>query len=524
MSELPSILIHQFEGTQIEFVVNQLSITLDYPKDFESPLFDYDLFDPFPKGIEGPNNVINAQSGQFIKSSEEIGIHKGNRTYKMTFSQPLSQSTIDTLQNNPQVQGSGWIFTVNDRTYYGQASIILLTHTPQSIETIERIAQKDQSVIKVLTDRFFLVQYRSDSEAYRHYERIRKTKPTWMHSIDYNLYTFHVNLIPTSAVTVEIQPILSPIAQQWAYQATHVENAHTNQKGSKDIRVAIFDTGIDNGHPDLLPISAPHIGYDFVADSRKTDPIQDDANAHGTKCAGIVAGYKKYDSGIDGVAKGVTIVDYRIGYVFDFGEFRIDLYDTICAFYQAAFVEQIDVINCSWGFDVGFDTLKQMIDNVWNNGRDGKGTLVVCAAGNSNKDIDGLHNKCFPANMKNVITVSAVDPELNPVLKNKYTWGSNYGTNVDLAAPGIELRSTSIRRAVASQTFGYTKNFNGTSAAAPMVTGCIGLMLSKNPNLTSHEIKAILTNSAILIPFSNGHHSRYGAGILDVEAILNNVN
>ncbi|MGK0251633.1 MAG: hypothetical protein ACI81G_001071 [Gammaproteobacteria bacterium] len=281
---------------------------------------------------------------------------------------------------------------------------------------------------------------------------------------------------------------------------------------------------MDNGHPDLHSVSATRIGYDFVANSRKTDPIQDDSNTHDTKCAGIVAGYKKYDSGIDGIAKGVTLVDYRSEYAFDNGEFRMDLYDTISAFYQAAFIEQINFINCSWGFDVGFGSLKQMIDNVWNNGRNGKGTVVVFAAGNSDKDINGSINKCFPANMKNVVTVSAVDPEFKPVTNDLYTWGSNHGTNVDLAAPWIKLRNTSIRGAVASQTFGYTKDFNGTSAAAPMVTGCVGLMRSTNPNLTSHEVKSILTNSAILIPFSNGPQSGYGAGILDVEAILNNVN
>ena len=102
-----------------------------------------------------------------------------------------------------------------------------------------------------------------------------------------------------------------------------------------------------------------------------------------------------------------------------------------------------------------------------------KGVVLVAAAGNENGN-----SKFYPAVYDNVIAVAATDSD------DEKTGFSNYGSWIDVAAPGIGIFSTRL-----SENYGY---MGGTSASCPHVTGLVGLILSKNPSFTEKEVRTII--------------------------------
>ena len=153
------------------------------------------------------------------------------------------------------------------------------------------------------------------------------------------------------------------------------------------------------------------------------------------------------------------------------------------------------------------DTLREVIVRASNEGRGGLGAVVVFAAGNEDRVILDDELAAIPE----VLAVTAMDRYDNPV---PYT---NTGASVDIAAPSATV-STTIEG-------GYTQQFGGTSAAAPVVSGIAGLILSMKPELTGAEVRQLLIDSAKKdgrVTFDeNGHHNTYGFGLLSPEGIVN---
>ncbi|MBC8593431.1 S8 family peptidase [Oscillospiraceae bacterium N12] len=133
-----------------------------------------------------------------------------------------------------------------------------------------------------------------------------------------------------------------------------------------------------------------------------------------------------------------------------------------------------DIINCSWGNDKSHDAkLTTQINKMATQGRDGRGCIIVASSGNSNSTTLN-----YPASLPNVISVGAS-------WQNGARWeDSNYGSDLDLVAPGVQIYTT-------TQNNDY-ENFTGTSASTPHVSGVAALMLSVNPNLTRTQLKKIL--------------------------------
>ena len=133
--------------------------------------------------------------------------------------------------------------------------------------------------------------------------------------------------------------------------------------------------------------------------------------------------------------------------------------------------------------------------------REGKGSLVVFAAGNDDRElIDG--ELC---GIEGVVCVSAIDSYGRPTA---YT---NYGADIDLAAP-----SATVSIAPNNE---LTTNFGGTSAAAPVISGIAGWIFSVAPEMTSAEVHDLLISTAIqsplISPDENGHHQHYGYGVVN---------
>ena len=273
-----------------------------------------------------------------------------------------------------------------------------------------------------------------------------------------------------------------------------IEAAWTHTTGSPSIVVAIIDTGY-TPHPDL-PTPLP--GYDFFdndadatdpGDARSLNQCSDSPSAapsswHGTKVAGVIGAKVNNSTGIAGINQQSQIQHIRI-----LGTCGGDTSDEIKAIRWAAGLP-VDgvplnptparVINLSLGGGGACSTNEQEAINA----ATAAGSIVIVAAGNSSQDLDQY--QFAPANCNNVITIAATTQT------GARAGFTNYGSTVEIAAPGDALRTT---------TLGGYVTVDGTSFATPIVSGIVSLMLSVNPVLEYNGVLALLSNPAVANPF-----------------------
>ena len=246
-------------------------------------------------------------------------------------------------------------------------------------------------------------------------------------------------------------------------------------KGSKEIIVAVIDTGIDPNHPDLQdnlwkkPNSEKRVyGWDFI--KNKSNPK--DEHGHGTHVAGIIGG-KLRNAGASGVLQNVSIMPIRYYSESSSGEENVA--NTVKAIHYAI-DNGAHIINYSGGGAEFHLEEYKAIDKA-----NRKNILFVAAAGNENSDIDQEKNKYYPGaySLPNIIAVAATN------IQDKLIPSSNWGLkSVDVTAPGEHIFST-----LPSGKYGY---LSGTSQATAFVTGLAALLLSQNKDLTPMQIKKLI--------------------------------
>lgn len=271
--------------------------------------------------------------------------------------------------------------------------------------------------------------------------------------------------------------------------------------GSSSVIIAVIDEGVDRTHEDLSAKMVP--GYDTTGGyGGATGGSPSGNDAHGTGVAGIAAGMSNNSIGIAGICQGCRIMPVRIAY--DPGDGSWVTTDAKLANGIAwAYQNGAWVLNNSWKAGPPSTAITNAINNAKTQGRGGRGSVVVFSAGN-----DNVSTVSYPASLSTVIAVGAsnmCDQRKTATydLCNGFEsgWGSNYGTGLDVSAPGVWLTTTDIM-GVAGYSSGsinnanYYRYFNGTSGAAPVVSGVVGLMLSANPYLSADEVQAILQNTA----------------------------
>ncbi len=302
-------------------------------------------------------------------------------------------------------------------------------------------------------------------------------------------------------------------------------------RSAAPVVVALVDTGVDWHHLDLdagnlwrNPGETPGnlvdddrngyvddvIGWNFVENHEKPW----DHDGHGTLVAGIVAATWNNGAGIAGVSPFARIMVLKA--LNGFGHTRAS---SLARAIVYAADNGARVINLSVGGEGPTEVERSAIEYA-----DGKGALVVVAAGNGGRDVSGWG----PAGRGAVLTVASTD------LEDRRARFSNWGRGVDLAAPGVDVLGLRARRTdtqrdlpgstyqPGSATVGGDRRYyraNGTSFSAPIVTGVASLLIAKNPGLTSQEVKRILLHSARDVE-TPGVDQYTGYGLLDARAAL----
>jgi subtilisin family serine protease len=268
-----------------------------------------------------------------------------------------------------------------------------------------------------------------------------------------------LGLVPGAAVGAAPNDTYYPLS--WHHQVIGSEGAWEISGGSRDVIVAVIDTGVDANHPDLVG----HLvsGWNFTNNSADTSPI----GYHGTTVAGVIAASRNNGIGVAGVAD-VSIMPIIAS---DSPTSMTDL-DAVAGIHWAA-DHGAKVINISAGLLQG-PRLGEAAQYAW-----GKGALVVVAGKNTN----GYGNHDV---WDEVISVSASG-------RNDTRYNSEYGEFLDLLAPGQDIYTTYWE---ASGEHLYAIG-QGASYAAPMVSAAAALAWSINPELTNAQVREILFSTAV---------------------------
>lgn len=336
----------------------------------------------------------------------------------------------------------------------------------------------------------------------------------------------------------------------------------------KGVTVAVIDEGIDIFHPDLKDNILTSLSYNYHTGTINTTPVTS-SSSHGTAVAGLIAAKGWNGIGTRGVAPDANLISLNALEIFD-GEVSDDGYSgaelQLVRLYDALTrnLEYVDIYNNSWGnqeitLDYNdYPNFNNQLNYGVIHGRGGKGSIYVKSAGN-NRQICGLDiASCDNANFDQAqtseyfIVVGAVNA--NGTVSSYSTPGSN----ILVSAPGGETQTSYLNLeeqmivttdlpgysrgydtidplattvthfdVLGNENSDYTQRMNGTSSAAPIVSGTIALMLEANPNLTYRDVRIILARTARQVDTTNvgwkinaaglHFHNDYGFGVVDAK-------
>jgi subtilisin family serine protease len=284
-----------------------------------------------------------------------------------------------------------------------------------------------------------------------------------------------------------------PLAsRQWAHAAIRLRHARA-AAGFTDaagLTVAVVDSGIDSGHPDLAGAIAEY--RNFLGESDR------DYVGHGTHVAGIIAAIANNGVGISGVSAARILALKALPR--DDGAFDAP------AYYRALryVIGRAQVLNLSLGGEkdeAEIDVLADVID---------AGVVVVAAMGNEYEEGNPVE---YPAAIPEVCAVGATDE------RDERASFSNTGRHIDLVAPGVDILSTTPTYRYDDGERSYD-SWDGTSMATPHVAGAAALVLAKHAGWRPAQVIARLKSSADLVAGARKGSIAYGAGRLNCQRAL----
>lgn len=373
-----------------------------------------------------------------------------------------------------------WLFTEKVEVYPSSISLLVELGPDDKIEEIQPILKKyDATFTKAFSNvdltedenlaQYFLVYVDSFSKELLMHD-LRSDKEN-VDQLDLNhSFKFEqpkpVQVDPARFNYKANDPLLQ---QQWYARSLDYNGVYDlirQHKPKKKAKVAIVDTGVDEGHEDL----------NDTYEKSGTDGDYD-LHSHGTHCAGLAGAVTNNGKGVGSMnweGKFITLTGYPA--LDDYG--RGTDQRVARAIIDAA-ESGADVISMSLGGPSLFGPPKAQVDAIKYAHK--LGAIVVVAAGNSNDDA----RRYSPANIPGVITVSAVDENLDKAVF------SNTNTKLErpIAAPGVNIMSS-----VPSDKGSY-QAYNGTSMATPIVAGLLGMMRAYDPNIDAKTAYDLLHNN-----------------------------
>jgi subtilisin family serine protease len=347
-----------------------------------------------------------------------------------------------------------------------------------------------------------------------------------------------------------VRPADDLLSREWHLENTGTHNGETvgfkkgadarvvaawealDSLGSSDVVIGIIDDGFDLSHPDLAdkavnPRDFERNSADVRPEPNLTSPSG--GNWHGTACAGVALG-KAGAGQIVGAAPNARLMPVRMNPTLS--------PELVAQWFDYMTEKGAWVVSCSWGAEAAVyplsERIAQAIARCAKEGRNGKGCVVVFAAGNSSVDInDPPRTQNGLATHPDVIAVSSCTS------RDDFSDRSSFGNEIWVCAPSgglgawdiitADVTGTYLDAAGAEQGSGYAlgdyfMNFTGTSSSCPLVAGICALMLSANPELTSKEVRDIIKRSARRIgpddEYQNGHSKRFGYGCVNAESAV----
>ena len=317
------------------------------------------------------------------------------------------------------------------------------------------------------------------------------------------------------------------LGSQWHLKARTLEPAGANvvniwpaHRGN-GVVVGVVDDGLQHTHPDLQGNYIAALSYDFNDDDPDPDPGFD---VHGTPAAGIAGAVGDNGIGVSGVAPGASLAGMRL--------IAAPTSDADVASALAHQPAGIHILSNSWGpSDNGISISgpgpmsQAAIESAATAGRAGLGRVFVWAGGNGRQFFDNCNFDGY-ANNRFVIAVGAVADD------GKQAWYSEPCSALFVSAPssgGLRgITTTDLEGDFGSAIGDYTSTFGGTSAATPVVSGVVALMLSANPGLTGRDVHHILRQTSARIDLADPtwtagpfpHSENYGFGLVDAVAAV----
>ncbi len=265
------------------------------------------------------------------------------------------------------------------------------------------------------------------------------------------------------------------------------------QSEASNLKIAIIDSQFDLEHPDLQNSFDIKSSWNFITNQGPVQsPIHDEAPHHGTMVAGVIGADGMNAVGITGILRRSRLIPIEAvptsGNEDD---------DVIAQAIRYGVNQGAKIINCSFGKYTTSKVIEEAIG--WAHKND---VLIVTSAGNDATDIDEKPHwpSSYSLHFDNVMAVASSNRS------DSITNDSNFGEGIDIAAPGHEVFTAGNP----ARSISKYSSFNGTSAAAPHVSGVAALMFSLNTRLKPREVREILVQTADPLENKNGYQARFG--------------
>lgn len=419
--------------------------------------------------IDENNNSLTISNRLIVKFKKRPDIKKIESDYNITAVKKMRKIYVFEVPDITEVLKTARLIYENEKVKYAQPSFVKkVKNSALIVKNVEnhhikmhnKIMLSNEEDTKSMTDEEGSVNY------YKYYDDVFRYD-------DESYWQIH-NKGGFSA-TAYAEGIFTDIISVADVDSNVIEAIDEGYTG-KNVKVAVIDSAFSLNHPDLRFSDS----FNIFTQNKDISP-DTTADFHGTAVAGVIAANRNNNYGIMGIAPDAYLIGLNGLFEIEDTEYFSESY--IDMFYDAL-DKGADIINCSWGtIDVLDEAIEDVLSEVAEEGRGGKGTFIIFSTGN-----EGSLKLGKEAALPFVISVGAIESN------GKRAGYSTYGKKLDFVAPSNFVSLDLVGKDGFEEA---EKGFvAGTSFSAPVVAGCIALILEANPDLTRGQVLDILYATA----------------------------